>query len=98
MPSFVAKRQELHAELDKQLGLMPESETFYKISMEVVSHVPKSNQEELSQPEENKWAKVAQKIAQDNFLKGKTGENFEKQVRQFRDNFAMRPIVPTENK
>ena len=47
MPSLVVKGQELPSGLDKQLGITPEPEKFYKISVEMVSSVPVPEQTDL---------------------------------------------------
>lgn len=56
MPSLVVKGRELPAGLDKQLGLMPEPEQYYKISIEMVSVSPESDQ---ADPEFVKLARQA---------------------------------------
>jgi len=37
-----------------------------------------------------KWAQVADRLAEENFLAGEVGEYLEKSVRDFRNNFEMR--------
>ena len=68
-------------ELPVSWGVSPDSEC--KVTVEV-------RQPKQSQPEKGKWARVAERMAKENYLDGELGERVEKNVRQFRDNFVMK--------